>query len=335
MRPKTSNPPCNICSQATWQEKSYIGNDYVSRDTFPFRICKVCKSCTTFLPEGTQIADYYGEKYYRDEKGKFIPGVNQLFLYQHQRAARKIYKQWNEPQIVVDIGCGQGVLMDSLSQLGATTYGVEHDEASSWVLENPKVNIETHSKFFAGTGKELASKVDLVIFWHVLEHMEDPLACIADAHQLLSSTGRLCISVPNVSSLQARLSYTNWFHLDVPRHLYHFSPEALKLLLERGQFKLVKTESGDWYQNLFGWFQSLANIFSSLWSGKCDNSIYRIMQNQMPDRFSAVVSLLIQVLSAPLWLPLGILGFMLEMMSSNHGTMTVYAEKETTSSTSI
>jgi len=332
MTPQTSKSSCSICAQSAWQEKVYAGNDYVSRDIFPFQACQICNSFTTFLPPATRIANYYGEKYYRDEKGKFIPGVNQLFLYQHQRAARKIYQQWNEPQIVVDIGCGQGVLMDSLSQLGATTYGVEHDEASSWVLENPRINVETHSKFFAGTGKQLAGKVDLVIFWHVLEHMEDPLACLRDAHHLLSSTGRLCISVPNISSLQARLSYTNWFHLDVPRHLYHFSPDALKLLLQRGKFRLVKIESGDWYQNLFGWFQSLANVFSSLWSGKCDNSIYRIMQNQLPDSFSAFVSLLIQLLTAPLWILLGLLGFILEMISGNHGTMTVYAEKEAKSS---
>lgn len=307
---------------------SYSGNDYVTKDIFQFIPCTSCSGFSTTIPETVNIGDYYGQKYYRNEKGKFIPGVNELFLYQHKRTAKKLFERWDQPKIVVDIGCGQGVLMESLSQLGVKTYGVEHDEASYWVLENPNVHIETHSKFYSGTGKQLKSKVDLVIFWHVLEHLENPVKALQEVYQLLDENGKLCISVPNIGSWQAKIGYKYWFHLDVPRHLFHFTPDALEQLLTSNKFEILKKDAGDWYHNLFGWFQSLANAFSGLITRKCDNAVYKVMQNQHPTTATDFIALVIQVLSFPLWLPLGLIGFSLEMLFGKTGTMTFFAKKK-------
>ena len=81
---------------------------------------------------------------------------------------------------------------------------------------------------------------DLVVLWHVLEHLADPGAVLERARGWLTSRGCLLIGVPNLDSLQARLGRDRWFHLDSQRHLVHFTPLGLDLLLERSGFRTVE-----------------------------------------------------------------------------------------------
>ena len=68
---------------------------------------------------------------------------------------------------------------------------------------------------------------DVITMWHVLEHLPDPGSALARAAGLLRPGGTLIVSVPNNDSLQARLGGDDWLHLDIPRHIYHFTPGSL------------------------------------------------------------------------------------------------------------
>jgi SAM-dependent methyltransferase len=74
---------------------------------------------------------------------------------------------------------------------------------------------------------------DVITMWHVLEHLPDPMAALERSHELLAPGGRLIVSVPNNDSWQARLGGDDWLHLDIPRHLFHFTPGSLSGLVER------------------------------------------------------------------------------------------------------
>jgi hypothetical protein len=79
------------------------------------------------------------------------------------------------------------------------------------------------------------------------------------AHGLLKPEGIFQPTVPNAASLQARLFGRQWMHLDVPRHLYHFTPATFGALLEKAGFepiaKTVFAIEYDW----FGVIQSALN----------------------------------------------------------------------------
>ena len=81
---------------------------------------------------------------------------------------------------------------------------------------------------------------DAVTMWHVLEHLPDPLGAVVRAVDLMRPGGRLVISVPNVDSLQARFGGERWFHLDLPRHLFHFGPRSPSALVERAGLRVVR-----------------------------------------------------------------------------------------------
>ena len=69
--------------------------------------------------------------------------------------------------------------------------------------------------------------------------------------------------MPNLSSWQARLFGRHWQHLDVPRHLYHFTPGTLARLLIDAGFQIVRSSTVALEYDLFGVIQSALNKICS------------------------------------------------------------------------
>jgi hypothetical protein len=84
--------------------------------------------------------------------------------------------------------------------------------------------------------------------WHSLEHVPEPRAVLDEARKLLTWNGKLVVAVPNLDSLAFRVFGANWCGLDLPRHLTHFTPWTLQLMLERSGFRVesvrMQTQSG-------------------------------------------------------------------------------------------
>jgi SAM-dependent methyltransferase len=138
---------------------------------------------------------------------------------------------------VLDVGCGTGGYLHLLRELGWEVYGVEVDaracaEAKRWGLGIFHGQLEE-----AGFPEEY---FDLVRMNHVLEHLPHPLRSLKEAKRVLREGGKLLIEVPNVESLSAHLFGERWYHLDLPRHLFHFSPRTLRSLLEKAGFAQVE-----------------------------------------------------------------------------------------------
>jgi SAM-dependent methyltransferase len=83
-----------------------------------------------------------------------------------------------------------------------------------------------------------AGTFDVVTLWQVMEHMYDPSATIRRIHAILRPGGTLVIAVPNAASVQAMLFRSRWYHLEVPRHLFHFTPASLTSFVEREGFRV-------------------------------------------------------------------------------------------------
>ena len=81
---------------------------------------------------------------------------------------------------------------------------------------------------------------DIISLWHVLEHLPQTEEVITKIHDLLTSKGVLIVAVPNFSSHDSLHYKKNWAALDVPRHLWHFTPEGLEKMFFSAGFKLLK-----------------------------------------------------------------------------------------------
>jgi SAM-dependent methyltransferase len=110
----------------------------------------------------------------------------------------------------------------------------------------------------------------VVVIRHVLEHLRDPAATLREIHRLLHPEGILVVEVPNLASWQARFAGARWFHLDVPRHLFHFTDATLAMLLDRTGFSVERAHHLSLEQGPYGWLQSFFNRLGPPWGGLYD-----------------------------------------------------------------
>ena len=149
---------------------------------------------------------------------------------------------WRGEGKVLDVGCGAGGNLKNLQDQGWDPHGIEISEvAAAHARELVAGNIHT------GTLESTPfspKSFDLVLMSHSLEHLPSPVEALRRVHRLLKDDGLLVISVPNVDSLEFRLFGRWWFHLDPPRHLYHFNKRSLSGVLAQAGFRLHEFRTG-------------------------------------------------------------------------------------------
>jgi SAM-dependent methyltransferase len=148
---------------------------------------------------------------------------------------------------VLDVGAGDGWLLDALRARNRDTAGLERAGAG----HRPDMRDEP-IEAVEGNGAWAA-----VIFWHSIEHLPNPGASVTEAARLLSEGGMLLIAVPNIASLQARVFGPRWLHLDLPRHIVHLSTAAIVMRLREAGFSIERVSYTRGGQIVIGWLAGL------------------------------------------------------------------------------
>jgi len=128
---------------------------------------------------------------------------------------------------LLDVGCGDGQALAILRDLGWTVTGLDTDERAiaSAVARGLDVIQGTliESRFPDQT-------FDAVVSSHVIEHVHDPRAFLAESRRILREGGRLVAVTPNVRAYSHARHGRYWRGLEPPRHLTLFSQSGLKRL---------------------------------------------------------------------------------------------------------
>jgi 2-polyprenyl-3-methyl-5-hydroxy-6-metoxy-1,4-benzoquinol methylase len=86
--------------------------------------------------------------------------------------------------------------------------------------------------------------------WHVLEHVHDLHGYVSTIRKLLGEKGKIFIAVPNYTSADAEMYKEKWAAFDVPRHLYHFSPHSMNVLLAKHGL-IIKKIKPMWFDSYY------------------------------------------------------------------------------------
>ena len=286
--------------------------------------CPDCGLGRTWPPESAdKIASWYPEQYYGKENVRFNPLFERLVRWFRRRRAAVLHNRVPRGP-VLDVGCGRGLMLSYLRELGYEPHGVEFSETAAWHARNVlKIPVATEDFVKAPHERE---RYNAIIFWHSLEHFSNPVAAIARAHEALKTGGLLVVAVPNYGSWQARVFGKNWFHLDVPRHYFHFGVRSLEAVLSRHQFRAIQLDHFSFEQNPYGILQSLYNAL-----GFRFNLLYSLLKDRSARTDTAMthpLQTLAVVLLLPLFLPVSLALTVVETALRSGGTIEVYAFKE-------
>lgn len=134
---------------------------------------------------------------------------------------------------ILDVGCGSGRLLLQLAD-----YGFRYLEGVDPFLERD-VAYPHGPRLHKAMLREITGMFDFLMFHHSLEHSEDPLEELRQAHRLLRPDAYALVRVP-VAGCHAWQKYRqHWVQLDAPRHLHIPSPKTVQFMADATGFRLT------------------------------------------------------------------------------------------------
>lgn len=313
---------CKLCNRNCGDD-SDITEIRVNETTFLVYFCHKCQTgFTNPIPPEVMLKSYYAAGVYRTGTGRrFIAPLEILVDFFIRLKVKRLLKGLKAGSTVLDIGCGRGDLLIQMQKEGMRVAGTEIDPAVREYLRKKNGII-----VYQGLSAIDSESVDLITLHHVLEHIQDPNVVLQSIAQLLKKDGSLIVAVPNYLSMQAKFGKKEWFHLDLPHHLYHFSEAGLSRLLRVHGFRVNEIRHFDAVQNTFGWLQTLLNR-----SGLQRNLLYDLLKNRRLKtnivRKTRALNFIAMILLLPLFVPLALLLSLFEAAVRRGGTIELHATK--------
>ena len=158
---------------------------------------------------------YLSDNYipHSDKKGLlgFVYSFSQRLMFVYKRIL--LLKQLNESRSVLDYGAGDGKFANYLEKKGKKIFTYDPLKGNS----SNSINLSQNTDF----------QVDMLMMWHVLEHIPDLKKVFPQILEKVNNNGFLVIAVPNRDCFDAKYYKNHWAAWDVPRHLYHFNHKSL------------------------------------------------------------------------------------------------------------
>lgn len=260
--PATDPRTCAACGADLPADPALEGVDRLlgTPGTFGVLICAQCGTgrTTPYLEESGLPALYEGD-YLPTSDYRPHPVIARLGAVQRRMHQRRIVRR--KPVSVVadtpgqglDVGCGRGDLGAGLIAKGWRMSGL--DPSPSACEEARRSGLDMQQATLSTASFPEGAAFDAVFFCHSLEHVVDPAADVVRAARLLRPGGHLVVEVPNFACWQRERFADRWFHLDLPRHRTHFTPDGLQRVAQRAGLEPVVIGTGTSAGGLVGTLQ--------------------------------------------------------------------------------
>jgi SAM-dependent methyltransferase len=244
---------CPSCSSEELKAVLNAIDHTVSRETFAIWECQRCGlRFTQDVPDAESIGSYYQSEDYishsntnRGVVNRLYHSVRRLTLADKRRLIQSATRR--KQGKLLDIGAGTGAFAGYMQENGWEVTGLEPEAvARERALADHRVQLLGMDQL----SLLAEDSYDAITLWHVLEHVHDLHPYLERLKAVVSKAGRILIAVPNYTSYDAAFYGPDWAAYDVPRHLYHFSPDAMESLLSRHGLQLQYSHPM-WYDSFY------------------------------------------------------------------------------------
>lgn len=235
-----------------------------------------CGSCGLLalaeFPSRAEREALYQEEYHEPSAAERFPAPFERALGALKRLrVRAILKRVPGPGAILDVGCGRGDLLELFRRRGWRAVGTQISRTAAEAARS-KRGVEV----ILGELPELpleARCFDVVTFFHVLEHVDRPVAYLEAARRLLRDGGLLVVEVPNCGGLGFRRLGTRHLAFDHPHHLVFFTEGSLERTLASVGFEVEGVSRFSFEYSPFTTLQNLLNVLPGE-----PNRLYRALQ---------------------------------------------------------
>lgn len=255
---------CPICNNTDNRLKLHCKDHSLTKENFDLFECDTCHLIFTVpMPSFENIAPYYNFPNYISHTDIKKGLMNHLY-HKVRNYTVKIKTSWiqslfsNYKGTLLEIGAGTGTFANAMHNKGWKITALEPDEGSRNIAQS---NYDLKLSPISDIYNLPVNEYDAITLWHVLEHVHDLKGYFGLFKSILKPNGRLIIAVPNCESYDAQYYKEFWAAYDVPRHLYHFTPQSMHVICANYGFEIVQ------YKPM--WFDS---YYVSLLSEKYKNS---------------------------------------------------------------
>ena len=224
---------CSLC-KSTKTKEHLRGEDYsFSKKSFYVYRCFECGVSFT-LPELNEkdLSNYYVKTNYQSFKSSFSSFFDIIYnsvRYFNSHQKYEVLKDVTKGDLL-DYGSGSGFFAKYLRKKNFVVYEYEpiNTGSNKWMIEKEK--LKTKKKCFS-----------VVMLWHVLEHVNDPIKELKFIKTLLKKGSYIVVAMPNINSYDSIYYGKHWAGYDLPRHRFHFNPLTFSGLCKRLGLKIKKT----------------------------------------------------------------------------------------------
>lgn len=145
--------------------------------------------------------------------------------------------EYKQSGALLDIGCSSGAFLRTLKDKDWKLFGIEMEPTTA-----EKAREATGAQIFVGNAMDApfpSESFDVITAFDVLEHVYDPRAFLSKVHEWLKPGGVFVTMLPNIDAWEAKLFGSYWYGLELPRHLFHFSPRSLRHLSQSLDFFIL------------------------------------------------------------------------------------------------
>ena len=247
---------CKICRNKNENKVFKIREMmFGTQETFDYIECHNC-GCLQIYHIPKNIGKYYKNEIYLSFKKnnfnfikQFLKKKRNEFIIKNGLIGKIINHTYPNPDIellsllnmnkdlkILDVGCGAGELLYSLSELNfKNLVGIEPFMNKEEIADK---NLRILKKTLHDLNNN--SKFNLIIFRHSFEHMFDQLEILLKTSKLLSENGKCLIKMPLKGEYIWNRYGTNWVQIDAPRHFLIHTIESFNLLIEKTDLKIQK-----------------------------------------------------------------------------------------------
>ncbi len=253
MVPGAKPDRCPICGSSDYFELLTAPDRFHGR-TKAYRLIR-CKSCSLVWlaspPKPSEMSLHYTDEYHKD-----IAAAGEAFAIRRWKNQVRLISEYKSGGSILDIGCSSGGFLSTMRGPNWKLYGIEMEQSTA-----EHAMVKTGADVFigdAGDAPFLPSSFDVITCFDVLEHLYSPSELLKKVLQWLKPGGIFYAMMPNIDSWEARLFGTYWYGLELPRHLYHFSPDSVRCLMSKVGFEEVEIQTPrvTYVERTFGYLAS-------------------------------------------------------------------------------